>query len=160
MDVAKEWQKRALVQKLHNQPLYVIVALNMVTASKCHAFVTSQIHHNSHHTPSTQMQKCHRAKVAKCQSAKTPGARCHAYLTSHSILAPVSIIRRPCITCTLCTSKELAARVAGDLQRMCSLEYRRVRKGENFPDSKIFVAKTFRIKPVNCIIFQIRDKYA
>ena len=36
----------------------------------------------------------------------------------------------------------------------------RVRKGENFPDSKIFVAKTFRIKPVNCIIFQIRDKYA
>ena len=61
-------------------------------------------------------------KVAKCQSAKTPGARCHAYLTSHSILAPVSIIRRPCITCTLCATKELAARVAGDLQRMCSLE--------------------------------------
>ena len=80
--------KRALVQKLHNQPLYVIVALNMVTASKCHAFVTSQIHHKSYHTPSTQMQKCQSAKVAKCQSAKTPGARCHAYLTSHSILAP------------------------------------------------------------------------
>ena len=36
----------------------------------------------------------------------------------------------------------------------------RVRKGENFPGSKIFVAKTFRMKPVNCIIFQIRDKYA
>ena len=36
----------------------------------------------------------------------------------------------------------------------------RVRKGESFLDSKIFVAKTFRIKPVNCIIFQIRDKYA
>ena len=36
----------------------------------------------------------------------------------------------------------------------------RVRKGENFPDSKIFVAKTFWIKPINCIIFQIRDKYA
>ena len=68
--------KKALVQKLHNQPLYVIVALNMVTASKCHAFVTSQIHHNSHHTPTTQMQKCHSAKVTKCQSAKTPGARC------------------------------------------------------------------------------------
>ena len=36
----------------------------------------------------------------------------------------------------------------------------RVRKSENFPDSKIVVAKTFRIKHVNCIIFQIRDKYA
>ena len=36
----------------------------------------------------------------------------------------------------------------------------RVRKNENFPDSKIFVAKTFRIKRVNCINFQIRDKYA
>ena len=36
----------------------------------------------------------------------------------------------------------------------------RVRKSENFPDSKIFVAKTFRMKRVNCIIFQIRDKYA
>ena len=35
----------------------------------------------------------------------------------------------------------------------------RVRKGKNFTDSKIFVTKTFRIKPVNCIIFQIRDKY-
>ena len=36
----------------------------------------------------------------------------------------------------------------------------RVRKIEDFPDSKIFVAKTFRIKRINCIIFQIRDKYA
>ena len=33
----------------------------------------------------------------------------------------------------------------------------RVTKSENFPDSKIFVAKTFRIKRVN---FQIRDKCA
>ena len=29
----------------------------------------------------------------------------------------------------------------------------RVRKSENFPDSKIFVAKTFRIKRVNCVNF-------
>ena len=36
----------------------------------------------------------------------------------------------------------------------------RVTKSKNFPDSKIFVAKNFRIKRVNCIIFQIRDKYA
>ena len=36
----------------------------------------------------------------------------------------------------------------------------RVRKNENFPDSKIFVARTFRIKCVNCINFHIRDKYA
>ena len=35
----------------------------------------------------------------------------------------------------------------------------RVAKSENFPDSKIFVVKTFRVKRVNCIIFQIRDKY-
>ena len=35
-----------------------------------------------------------------------------------------------------------------------------VRKNENFPDSMIFVAKTFRIKRVKCINFQIRDKYA
>ena len=34
------------------------------------------------------------------------------------------------------------------------------KKSKNFQDSKIFVAKTFRIKPVNCIIFQIRDKDA
>ena len=33
----------------------------------------------------------------------------------------------------------------------------RVTKSENFPDSKIFVAKTFRIKRVN---FQIHDKCA
>ena len=32
----------------------------------------------------------------------------------------------------------------------------RVRKNENFPDSMIFVAKTFRIKRVNCVNFQIR----
>ena len=36
----------------------------------------------------------------------------------------------------------------------------RVTKGENFPDSKIFVAKTFRIKRVNRVNFQIRDKCA
>ena len=36
----------------------------------------------------------------------------------------------------------------------------RVRKGKNFPDSKIFAAKPFRKKPVNCISFQIRDTYA
>ena len=36
----------------------------------------------------------------------------------------------------------------------------RVTKSENFPDSKIFVAKTFRIKRVNRVNFQIRDKYA
>ena len=33
-------------------------------------------------------------------------------------------------------------------------------KSENFPDSKIFVAKTFRIKRVNRVNFQIRDKCA
>ena len=42
----------------------------------------------------------------------------------------------------------------------CGRGISRVTKSENFPDSKIFVAKTFWIKPVNCIIFQIRDKYA
>ena len=36
----------------------------------------------------------------------------------------------------------------------------RVTKSENFPDSKIFVAKTFRIKRVNRVNFQIRDKCA
>ena len=36
----------------------------------------------------------------------------------------------------------------------------RVTKSKNFPDSKIFVAKTFRIKCVNHVNFQIRDKYA
>ena len=36
----------------------------------------------------------------------------------------------------------------------------RVRKSENFPDSKIFVAKTFRIKRVNCVNFQFCDKCA
>ena len=36
----------------------------------------------------------------------------------------------------------------------------RVAKSENFPDSKIFVAKTFRIKRVNRANFQIRDKCA
>ena len=36
----------------------------------------------------------------------------------------------------------------------------RVTKRENLPDSKIFVAKTFRIKSVNCVNFQIRDKCA
>ena len=36
----------------------------------------------------------------------------------------------------------------------------RVTKSENFPDSKIFVAKTFRIKRVNRVNFQIRDKGA
>ena len=36
----------------------------------------------------------------------------------------------------------------------------RVTKSENFPDSKIFVAKTFQIKRVNCINFKIRDKGA
>ena len=42
-----------------------------------------------------------------------------------------------------------------------SLEFSiRVRKNENSPDSKIFVTKTFRKKRVNCINFQIRDKYA
>ena len=34
----------------------------------------------------------------------------------------------------------------------------RVTKSKNFPDSKIFVAKTFRIKRVNRDNFQIRDK--
>ena len=34
----------------------------------------------------------------------------------------------------------------------------RVTKSENFPDSKIFVAKTFRIKRVNRDNFQSRDK--
>ena len=38
-------------------------------------------------------------------------------------------------------------------------DHTRARKNENFPDSKIFVAKTFRIKRVNCINFQIRAKY-
>ena len=32
-------------------------------------------------------------------------------------------------------------------------------KNEKFPDSKIFVAKTFWIKRVNCINLQVRDKY-
>ena len=36
----------------------------------------------------------------------------------------------------------------------------RVTKSENFPDSKIFVAKTFRIKRVNRVDFQICDKCA
>ena len=36
----------------------------------------------------------------------------------------------------------------------------RVRKNENFPDSMIFVAKTFWIKRLKRINFQIRDKYA
>ena len=36
----------------------------------------------------------------------------------------------------------------------------RVTKSENFPDSKIFVAKTFRLKRVNRVNFQIRDKCA
>ena len=36
----------------------------------------------------------------------------------------------------------------------------RVTKSKNFPDSKIFVAKTFRIKCVNLTNFQIRDKCA
>ena len=35
----------------------------------------------------------------------------------------------------------------------------KVRENDNFPGSKIFGAKTFKIKRVNCIIFQIRDKY-
>ena len=39
----------------------------------------------------------------------------------------------------------------------CSI---RVTKSENFPDTKIFVAKTFRIKRVNRANFQIRDKCA
>ena len=34
----------------------------------------------------------------------------------------------------------------------------RVTKSEHFPDSKIFVAKTFQIKRVNCFNFQIRIK--
>ena len=34
----------------------------------------------------------------------------------------------------------------------------RVRKNENFPDSKMFVAKTFRIKRANHVNFQISDK--
>ena len=33
----------------------------------------------------------------------------------------------------------------------------RVTKSENFPDSKIFVAKTFRIKRVNRVNFQFRE---
>ena len=33
-------------------------------------------------------------------------------------------------------------------------------KNENFPDSKIFAAKTFRIKRVKRVNFQIRDKCA
>ena len=36
----------------------------------------------------------------------------------------------------------------------------RVRKSENFPDSKIFVAKTFWIKRVNCVNYWIGDKCA
>ena len=36
----------------------------------------------------------------------------------------------------------------------------RVTKSENFPDSKVFVAKTFRMKRVNRANFQIRDKCA
>ena len=36
----------------------------------------------------------------------------------------------------------------------------RVAKSENFPDSKIFVVKTFRIKRVNRANFQIRNKCA
>ena len=38
------------------------------------------------------------------------------------------------------------------------VERTRVTKSKNFPDSKIFVAKTFRIKRVNRVNFQIRDK--
>ena len=34
------------------------------------------------------------------------------------------------------------------------------KKSKNFPDSKIFVAKTFRMKRINCINFQIHDKCA
>ena len=36
----------------------------------------------------------------------------------------------------------------------------RVTKSKNFPDSKIFVAKTFQIKHVNRVNFQIREKCA
>ena len=39
------------------------------------------------------------------------------------------------------------------------LRTHRVRKNDNFPDSKIFVVKTFRIKRVNCVNFQICDQY-
>ena len=35
----------------------------------------------------------------------------------------------------------------------------RVTKSENFPDSKIFVAETFRVKRVKRVDFQIRDKW-
>ena len=41
-----------------------------------------------------------------------------------------------------------------------TMRYGRVRKSKNFPDSKIFVAKTFRIKRVNRVNFQIHDKCA
>ena len=36
----------------------------------------------------------------------------------------------------------------------------RVTKSENFPDSKIFAAKTFRVKREKRSNFQIRDKCA
>ena len=46
------------------------------------------------------------------------------------------------------------------LTKSFSLVPSRVTKSENFPDSKIFVAKTFQIKRVNGVNFQIRDKCA
>ena len=46
-----------------------------------------------------------------------------------------------------------------DFTALC-IKVTRVTKSENFPDSKIFVAKTFRIKRVNRVNFQIRDKCA
>ena len=55
---------------------------------------------------------------------------------------------------------DIVVKVTSMMERSSIQIATRVRKVENFPDSKIFVAKTFRIKPVNCIIFQIRDNYA
>ena len=47
-----------------------------------------------------------------------------------------------------------------DIMFMDIIWMSRVTKSENFPDSKIFVTKTFRIKRVNRVNFKVRDKCA
>ena len=50
-----------------------------------HKFITDRTTRLQHKCRSAKAQKWQSAKVLKRQ---VPGARCHAYLTSHSILAP------------------------------------------------------------------------
>ena len=57
-------------------------------------------------------------------------------------------------------NRDLETFVFPRLTRTFNTYDHRVRKKQNFPDSKIFVVKTFWIKrAVNCINFQIHDKY-